>query len=288
VLLGRDEGAARAAAPHPAPPAPVALSPTPPALAVLEQEMRQLAVNSERYTTAGHGFFPVDGGTRAKPRLVTHRYSVASRGIASIAPEAGETWDARTGVPKQIVLPGHLFFYSSRLGHRDHGRPWVSVPLTEEPEAFPYHGSSRERPDGGSGPYARLLNLLGTARAAPKLAGTATVAGRPATEFSALVDPLMLVRGLPATVYAKLLRDPPYADRLQVFIDESGLPVRVVETAEHNGHERSLFIETTEILSVGDPLAVAAPAAALTISAAQAERFALRGGLGTVVSISTG
>ena len=122
---------------------------------------------------------------------------------------------------------------------------------------FPFHGagSADELNFGGTGPYAGLLNLLAIAEGPIVDGGQVVLHGRPTHRFSAQVQELKLTRLLPPKERVALLAATP-PQRLEVFIDEGGLPVRVVLTeVGKNGS----FATTTELLAVNIPVLVTAP-----------------------------
>jgi hypothetical protein len=122
---------------------------------------------------------------------------------------------------------------------------------------FPFHGGSNYEIDaGGRGPYAELINLLATANDL-QVVGPATVAGAQTTEISATVQPLALVKG---TVPGDLGET---STRMEVFVSEAGVPVRVVRTY---GSAKNAPVETIEVLALNVRVSVKAPTKRRTVS----------------------
>src|SRR6202035_3611129 len=234
VLLAAVSAPAAIAAPAGiAGPAPVL--PQPAQLQLLEQRMGQLQVTSERWaqTTDASALSEVEesgtGGRRRVTQRRTHIHTSA-RGEATVSPAASELFVA--GRPSLLTVGSTLYLYSPEPRGVARARPWVrsAVPsLADVTARYPCGGEpSHEVSLGGSGAYAGLINLLATALAPIRVAGPVLVDGRQTTEFLAEVEPLALAKGLTAKqradIHAHL-----GSERIEVFITEAGLPVRVVE-----------------------------------------------------------
>jgi hypothetical protein len=275
VLAGVSAGAAGSATPlasqSPLPAASVA-----PELRSLEQKTEQLDINSERYSQTIQGTALVSGSGRRRGRRGTRttRHSkhvsvtITENGEASLSPDEGELAEPRrTRTPLVVAIGSSIYDYTPSVAARDGGRPWVRFDLPAGSGGgglFPFHAQPREVNAGGAGPYAGLINLLATAVGAVADAGPATVDGQQTTEFTATVEPARLIGGRSAKQLGALERELP-PERLDVFLAESGLPVRVITTM---GSGAGATTDTTDILAVNVPVSVTRPPASRTISAA--------------------
>jgi hypothetical protein len=88
------------------------------------------------------------------------------------------------------------------------------------------------------------------------------VGGEQVNEFIAEVEPFTLLKGL-SKAERKVLALHRIVERLDLFVTESGLPIRVVESLDLGSLESSV---TTEILGVNLPMTVAPPPASETSS----------------------
>ncbi len=252
------------------PTAPVIL---PPSLQALEQKMRQLQVNSESFATTATASFTLRiGGRHGKHKTRTTQASSHTIGQVSLSPREGTVTDVTAGTPKAIEIGTSLYLYFHALIKRDHGRPWVHFkpPGSDGFELFPFNGeSSIERNDSGTGPYAGLLNLLATATGPVGVGGSATVDGQQTTEFTATVEPLKLVKTSGAKELAKAFGRS-QAKKLEIFIAESGLPVRVVLKSDvHTSQISVTSTETTDVTTINEPFTVVPPPAGQTIGEAR-------------------
>jgi hypothetical protein len=233
--------------------------------------MERQSVNSERYSQASRVLAGADGKRQS---LV-----ISQVGEVSLSPAAGESFIGRdTNEPSRLVIGSASFSYSPRIARCDGGRPWVQNGTPPFVASFPYHGLSGEATSSGSGAYAGLINLLGTARSGITVVGPATVDGRQTTEFTALVDPAMLLKGVPERMLRSLTINnedllilqthlSSLPTNLQVFITPSGLPVRVVTSARSGPYYA--LTETTEILAVNIPIKLRRPPARRTIDSTE-------------------
>jgi hypothetical protein len=262
----------------------------PPELVALEQKMGQLQINSERYeqtqisvsrttTLAKHG----------KSRTnIRHRSSKVS-GAVSLSPAEGEL-AGPGGVPSEIDVGSTLYLHFADIARRDGGRPWVRVEHASASVLFPFHGGSLpfgEVDEGGTGSYAQLINLIATADGAVEVVGPATVGGQRTTEFTAVVEPLRLIKGLSSKELAEQ-RAHPLREKLDVCITESGLPVRVIQSVELRRPRHYLAASlTTELTAVEAPVAFKPPPEKETISEAQFEKLErIRASSGSSVTIT--
>jgi hypothetical protein len=246
-------------------------SPLPAALVALEQKMEELQVRSERFSQITRGSVKLTDETNGKPVGRTRHVSldVSVTGEVSLSPSEGELWISRgAGRSRELFIGSTTYVYSPKFARRDGGRPWRRL-KNDGTTIFPYHGSPEEADAWGTGPYAGLINLLATASGEVAQVGPATVDGQQTIEFSAAVDPFKLVKGLTQEDVTNLEGDP-LVDRLTLYLTESGLPVRVLESI-HNGAGANMVSSsaTTDILATEVPVRVTAPPAAKTIDEAR-------------------
>jgi hypothetical protein len=243
----------------------------PPDLVALEQKMAQLRVRSERFSEVTRGTVKLTNESNGRPVGRSRYVSLngSAIGEASISPSEGEiSITSSAGRSKKIYVGSAVYVYTPNLARLDGGRPWVRFRVPGI-TIFPYHGSSEEVNAGGTGPYARLINLLATAIGEVVQVGPVTVDGQQAIEFEAAVDPLALVRGLTQEDVANLEKHPPVY-HLAIYLTESGLPVRVVESLHKAPGLNTISSSSTiDILASEVTVAVKAPPASRTISEAQ-------------------
>lgn len=246
----------------------------PPALVALEEKMGQLQVNSERYTETVTAVSAVSlavahGRSRARTKLSTSKLS----GEVSLSPAQGEVVGSR-GEPEQIAIGSTLYLHSPAIARRDGGRPWIRVEHGNADVLFPFHGGSSllEEKGGGTGSYAELIDLIATAVGTVEEIGPATVGGQRTTEFSASIQPLALVKGVSRRQLSKLRAA--IHIRMDVFITEAGLPVRVAESVSE-GHGRDYIHSSSTIEITGTEVAVSVepPPANETIGEAELEKL---------------
>jgi hypothetical protein len=278
VLLGALVGGMSAAA-EPAmlattpPPLPSSAAMLPPQLQELEQKMAHLKVNQEHFVQTEHGSvtttLPAVGGRhRRHVTKATHRISLDGLGEVSLSPPVAEFRSAGARRPSTILIGSTAFLYVPKLWRRDHGRPWVRFKHVPVAGLFPFHGErSSEVSAGGTGPYARLINLIATATGPVSVVGAATIDGQQTTEFRAFVEPFRLLKGVAGK---ELEQDHLAPEDLEVFVTESGLPLRVIlsQAQRMTGYSFDL-VSTTEITAVGTVVAVRPPPADRTISEAE-------------------
>jgi hypothetical protein len=245
----------------------------PPQLQELERKMAQLQVNQEHFVQTERGSVtttlpPVGGRHGRHATKETHRISTDGLGEVSLSPPAAEFRFVGARRPSTILVGSTAFSYVPGLWRRDHGRPWVRFGHVPVAGLFPFHGEhASEVSAGGTGPYARLINLIATATTPVTVVGAATVDGQQTTEFRALVEPYRLLKGVSGK---ELDQDHLMPEGLEVFITESGLPLRVVLSQEQHLPVSSFdLISTTEITAVGGAFAVRPPPADRTISEAE-------------------
>ncbi len=232
-------------------------APVPAALQALEAKMSQLQVNSERFSAVSRGEVTI--ANRSNGRVVGRikHVSVGGQlvGEASLAPQESEIFRGARHTPLTIVIGPTIY---ERDGHGR--RPWRrrrEPQLARSLAAYPFHGQPEEVDAGGTGPFAGLLNLLTTATGPVVEGAPAVIDGQPTSEFSATVEPLRLVKGLTDEDVSRLRRHP-VVERLEVFLTEAGLPIRIVESIHTEGFDD---LATAQILAVNPPIDVTAPPA---------------------------
>jgi hypothetical protein len=235
----------------------------PPELTALEQKMKQLQVNSERFSQTLFA-----SGTRhvGKHRRRIKRVSVTQTegGEVSLAPLEGKVFkNGDQSKPTAIAIGSTLYSYSPSIAGKDRGRPWIELTGLSAAILFPFHGDPSEEVNaGGTGSYAGLINLLDTATGNVDLVGPSQVDGQQTTEFAAVVNPVALIKGVPK----KELEKHQLSERLTVFLTDAGLPVRV-GTYMHVGPVA--VAETTDILALNIPVNVTPPPLSQTIDEAE-------------------
>jgi len=257
---------AATSAPSPAP------ATAPATLQALEGKMRQLQVNSERFSQVARGYITVANEANGKVvgRVKHIPTNVRLTGEASLTPQRSETFLGARHTPTRIVIGSTV--YSREGGKR---RLWVRLHepgLAQSFASYPLHGDPQEVNLGGTGSYAGLLNLLATAVGQISAGAPAVIEGQQTEVFSATVEPLRLVKHLTQEDESNLRRHP-VVERLEVFLTEAGLPIKVVQTLDSADiHETT----TTQILAVNVPIKVKAPPARETTAPPRRRGSALR------------
>jgi hypothetical protein len=230
----------------------------PPQLQTLEQKMAQIQINSERFSEVSRGVISSTNEVNGKPVGRTRYYSADSSelGEASVSPAEGETFTAKAHTPELIVIGSKE--YRRQRGKR---RRWIrSRSYGESPaaEILPFHGGGELEVDaGGTGSFAGLLNLLTSAVGPVSSGGPVTVRGQATTEFTASVEPRLLIKGVTVEDVTGFEADEPI-ETLHMYLTESGLPIRVVSAIR----SQDLNVTTTEeVLGLDVPVVVKAPPA---------------------------
>jgi len=225
--------------------------------------MAQLQLNSERFSSVARGVITVTNESNGKPEGHSKHISVneTELGEASVSPAEGEIFLGRRHRPTLIAIGSTVYHYEAPTKGSHGGRPWVRSRDPEESPAtqmLPFYGGSPIEVDaGGTGSFAQLINLL-TAAVEPVTAdGPALVQGQQTSEFTATVEPRTLIRGVTTEDVANFKRDP-LTETLQIFLTESGLPIRVLSSIRSRDIESSA---TTEIIGVNVPVIVKPPPA---------------------------
>jgi hypothetical protein len=247
----------------------------PPALQALEAKMAQLNITSERFLRLerGNTVTVINTGSSSNGRVHTRvkhaSVNTEELGEISLSPAVGELFGgADLTEPQAIAAGSTLYTRVPKRARLDCGRPWVRLQGGAAGLPLPFHGSSREVNMGGIGPYAGLINLLATATGPVSTVGPAVVEGQATTEFTANVDPLLLIEGVTPKEHVAIERHV-LSVTLGVFIAESGLPLRVVTQI---GVGSSRLTQTVEILAVDIPVSVKPPPARQTIGEQQFAR----------------
>ncbi len=239
--------------------------------------MEGLRVRTERYEQTSRATTGPAGDRRT--------YENGEIGEVSLPAASAESFiSTRLHTPLRFASGSTAYFYSTPLALHDHGRPWVRREQKHLTPYFPYHqfGSQHGARSGGS--YAGLISLIKTVIGKVHRVGQTTIDGQSTTEFAATVDPARLIRDTSpedhefatsseATIIGQLrLRSLP--TRLDMFITDSGLPIRILTSAKMGMYSIS---ETTEILATNMPVKIKAPSARETVSEAQFAQIYSRG-----------
>jgi hypothetical protein len=272
ALLGAAAPASDVAAPV-APATPTVAS-IPAAVQPLVAKIAQQTVNSERYSTTDHTAGTLTVTHHGKRVKLVKNETKVTVGEASLAPLLGKVFaKGSSGALSQIGIGTTSYAYAPNAYEptqdgkkkRD-SRPWLRLEDVSAATLFPYHGqnnASIEVDAGGSGSYAELINLLATADGAVRIVGPATVDGQQTTELAATVEPLALLVG-PSNATVK------DTTALELFVTESGLPLRVVRSERFGGIS---ITQTTDILATNVTVSVKAPPKNKTLGRAGLEKL---------------
>jgi hypothetical protein len=269
----------------------------PPTLVALEQKMGELRVNSERFSQTTRGTDTLTtarvtrktGGGSGKRTPHTRHISLnqTQLGEVSVSPAEGELFSGEKSKPMLIWIGSTLYLYQGG-GSRSHPhRPWLRIDGGDLGAglSYPFHGGGPlETGLGGTGSYAGLVNLLGTAVGSVTTAGPISVRGQQTSEFTLTVEPLKLLKGLSARELKALARHS-FAERLDLFMTEAGLPIKIVLTTASG---KQTLSETTEVLAVNVPVTIKPPPADKTISEAQLRHLRHKEPIVSVRSRSSG
>jgi hypothetical protein len=243
-------------------------------LLVLEQRMVGLRVESERYseTVDASGFTTFEeasarsGGGAPHRRRVRRRVSSHERvtGLVSANPLEGELIrEGRSSRPIDIAIGSTQYEYAPEAC--DPQRPWVR---SQAPagggagESYPFEAIPGVTPENGaSGPYAALIELLASATSVVEV-GPTLIDGQHATEFAARRLALAGTLG-PELAAAKPAHPPSVQQQLDVFITESGVPIRVVQSTRVASTRVTASFGVLA-LNLPLPLAISAPAPSRT------------------------
>jgi hypothetical protein len=241
---------------------PPTVASIPAAVQPLIAKIEALPVTSERYMATTHASgtqtIKLPGGKR---RRVNRSLSTSVTGEASLAPLVAKLYKrGNSGQLSSVAVGSKVYVYSPSRKHK--GRPWLLLAGVSAATLFPFHGQDNpaiEMSAGGTGTYAELVDLLATANGAVTVAGSAVVDGQRTTELKATVRPFALIQGASSKESGEL------TEQFEVFVTETGLPVRVVRSERIEGTSLS---ETTDVLAVNVPVTVKPPPADKTIGEA--------------------
>jgi hypothetical protein len=274
ALLGVSAAPATAATPPPPPAPEPTVASIPAAVQPLVAKIAQQTVNSERYSTTDHTAGTLTVTHHGKRVKLVKNETKVSVGEASLAPLLGKVFaKGSSGALSQIGIGTTSYAYApyayepTQNGKKQRdSRPWLRLEDVSAATLFPYHGqnnASIEVNAGGGGSYAELIDLLATADGAVRIVGPATVDGQLTTELAATVEPLALLVG-PSNATVK------DTTGLEVFVTESGLPLRVVRSEQFGGIS---ITQTTDILATNVTVGVKAPPKHKTLGRAGLEKL---------------
>ena len=246
----------------------------PSSLQAIAKRIEQADVNSELYTRTTTGTLiglvteksePREKGRSHRTRTALH---AIERGEVSVFASEGKLVEGTRAIA--ILAGPSLYLHLPGSSKRQQGRPWVRFKATKVggvAALFPFHGDfPMELSSGAGGSYAGLVNLLTTAEGEPTLLPPATVGGRMTTGFSVRVDSLKLIKGLTPQELSSA-RKAVAMQTLEVFVDEHGVPLRVVQIEQLAGG--SLLSVATEVQAINVPVSVKPPARRRTIGEKQ-------------------
>jgi hypothetical protein len=189
--------------------------------------MEGLNVASERFAETVGGYTTVlkyAGSVHGRARYRRRRIYKSSSwvGIAGVDPPEAELFRDATSTPTLITIGSTQYEFAPE--RCDRGRPWTRQALGARPPAgYPFEPYPGEPPGPGSGPYGGLINLLSRARSLRE-DGPATVQKQATSAFTATVEVPVAYLGPPPNGSVKQY----LAERLEVYITPSGLPLRTV------------------------------------------------------------
>ncbi len=238
----------------------------PPALAVLEQKMEGLQIHSERWEEAYRvrSFAESGGETCEHGRCSRHVSKVpVSQGARLIGLSGGDPPEGEFSAAGEEGRSGYIVYGSNLYiwvpSSCAPGRPWITAPLPAG-AVSPIGGPFPDEQD----PH-RLYGALIAALAASRVTdlGPRTVAGQPVTAFLAIrsVPAHTPPVGFAAALHLRPRRVMPrVTERLEVFINAEGVPLRVVA---RKGSSREGIVVVTTVLAVNlpQPLGIQAPPA---------------------------
>jgi hypothetical protein len=238
-----------------------------------------LQIDSERFTETTVGTITVAVASRdrvGRKHEHSERRSIdtTESGEVSLSRNRAELW--RDGAPYEIAIGSTLYAYSRKLAHEDGGRPWTRVDahgLITAAGMLPFHGipaieKAFAKIDVGSGPYTALINLIATATGPVSVTGPVTVDGAQTTEIVAAVNPVEEFAGGEASLGNGIFP----TERLEAFLSEVALPVRVILTTHTSSEDVSA---TTNVLATNVAVDVRPPPARLTIGERQFDELEL-------------
>lgn len=254
--------AAAALAPAAAADTPPATTTLPPDLQALEQQAKQLQINSQHIRLA----VDLGGGTFSGPL-------VSGDILVSRTPAAAEVHLTAPGVKlEERVIGTTLYVNDPAIARRDGGRPWVRVAKRGISELT---GIAPNAISNGTPTQDVLTSLL--TQLAPqniKEVGPSTANGQPATEFTGTVDLATAASGIApklAKQFQQLVKQlGSVMTTLDLFVAPNGLPTRTILAINAKGIAVTV---TEDILAINIPVAVQAPPARKTVAYAKVRKL---------------
>jgi hypothetical protein len=237
----------------------------------LEQKMAQINLLSVRFsvlvtgTDEGAGQ-PQVGAHRGAPRTDVEKQVDE----VDVAAARAETFTDSLRRPSTIAIGSTFYVYL----RRPRGRPrWVRSVDPEDARSAvrpPFEAQPGEANSGGAGSFGQLINLLNTASGPVGVSAPVFLDGQRTTEITATIHLL----GGPLEAQAPVSSGEPSGglfgpQRLEMFVTEAGLPVRVSVDAPLLGDRISIV---TDVEAVDIPLRIERPPAREIVSAAQFTR----------------
>jgi hypothetical protein len=265
-----------------------ATAPPPPDLVVLEQQMAQLHVNTERFSLQEEISFGELFGHGIPFVLILAGAGEASQSPAEVSMVAGIL-----GLPsvQTRVIGDTVYTYRRQAAEIDGGRPWVRSKRKRK-EAAPNiapGGVMESDRSGAQGTFSKLVEELNGALAIEE-SGPVTVDDQRVTEFDATLDPALFLEKLkpqstepkhplnslfntPETQKTPAKPSPPPTFKLELFIAPDGVPVRARYTFSAEGVTIAVRVDT---LAINIPVNVTPPPARQTIDEVRLKRLERR------------
>ena len=228
----------------------------------LEALMEGLHVASERFAETVRSYTTVlkyAGSVHGRARYRRRRISTSSSGvgIAGVDPPEAELFRDATSTPTFISIGSIEYEFAPE--RCDRGRPWTRQALgAASLPGYPFEPYPGEPSGPGSGPYGGLINLLSRARSLRE-GGPATVQGQATSAFTATVEvPVAYLGPSPNGRVKQYL-----AERLEVYITPSGLPLRTVLSYKY-GPIHLTTTSTVLAVNLPKPLGITPPPASQT------------------------
>jgi|GEM_PF-2981982 len=234
----------------------------PPDLVALEQRMSELQLTSERFVlsewTAGGGLPKELAALLPKGEL--------AHGLLTLSPPAGEVTLKLFGESlTSKLVDGIVYLDVPAIAKSDGGRPWVEIARRDFHKYFGgalgIEGSGQPGPVAVD-PFAALRARVNRAQSVAEL-GALTVDGQSVTGFRATLAPVVMKLHNAVTGRRITLRT---TEKIDFYLAADGVPVRTRTITTTDGVRE---ITAVDISAVNEPLIVAAPPAAQTITLSQ-------------------